>query len=114
MTKSVIELAIDGGLLLKTTNLELCPSYLTKLTAFAEAYHKQKLGEMVPAVYVRLLEGDIDWNDDCFSGSKDYVLFGYEAKTGYSELALYSHEQPPATASRQCPQQTLDSTPSGS
>lgn len=32
------KLALECGLILKTTNLDLCPSYLTKLEAFAKAY----------------------------------------------------------------------------
>lgn len=54
MTKlaPIEELALATGLILKTTNLELCPSYLNKLEQLRQAAIRDFVNGLVPVGYL--------------------------------------------------------------
>ena len=56
--EQIKQIALDTGLLLKTTNMDLCPSYLTKLQAFANASIKAYVAEQKPTIWFTQKEFD--------------------------------------------------------
>ncbi len=79
----ITKLALECGLLLKTTNLDLCPSYLTKLESFAKAYKAQN--EQKEAVS-EWLEIEISAIDTRYRGSPSYDHDAYWFKNEVLEF----------------------------
>ena len=62
MTKQLApieELALATGLILKTTNLELCPSYLNKLEQLRQAIIRDFVSTLEPRAYVVRLTNSV-------------------------------------------------------
>lgn len=87
----VLKLALEHGLILKTTNLDLCPSYLTKLQEFANAIQSHS-GEAEPVAWVRMRNGKIDWDENCLGSQSGDVLYRYEDNDEYTEQPLFTYQ----------------------
>ena len=86
------KLALECGLILKTTNLDLCPSYLTKLEAFAKAYAiSQNEQQDVVAWVVKIPESRRGCSND--------IVFYYKMSEMLKEHILAGDDVTPLYAS---------------